>query len=545
MRYTLRLLTLDQLGRAAGLVCALELERDERRGHATARGRSRSASGSARPPRRTRSGARATVAPTRARSKVNQFKNERSASRRRSRSRTAPGAATKFTPDSFTLLPDADEPRDLRSSARTSSATSSGDRALPILAVDEPIYRRLPCFLIATVDKFAALPVGRRVGRASSAASTGTTRTASTAPASPGTGTPLAGPAPAAGPVIQDELHLISGPLGTMVGLYESALDALVRRARSTGEQVRPKIVASTATVRRAQDQIQALFGRARRRRSSRRRGPTAATRSSPTVPSATELTRAALPRDRRAGPQPEGRDAADLARAHGGRREGVPRRRRQENPDNPADPYMTLLGYFNSLRELGGSAPDRRGRGPEHDSTAYGGRKRIGEKPRALPGPQDRLRGRRADLARLHRQGRRGATPAGASVRRESERVDCAIATNMISVGLDIPRLGLMVVLGQPKTPRRVHPGDEPRRPRPEQARAGRDAAQHPQAPRPLALRAVRHYHESFYRTVEVASVTPFSARALDRGFAGALVGFARHVGSDARTSARRREDR
>jgi hypothetical protein len=39
------------------------------------------------------------------------------------------------------------------------------------------------------------------------------------------------------------------------------------------------------------------------------------------------------------------------------------------------------------------------------------------------------------------------------------------------------------------------------------------------------------RHYHETFYRSVEVGSVTPFSARALDRGFAGALVGLARHA--------------
>src|ERR1019366_9918090 len=61
--------------------------------------------------------------------------------------------------------------------------------------------------------------------------------------------------------VIQDELHLISGPLGTMVGLYETALDELCAR-QIDGQKVRPKIIASTATVRRAQNQILALFNR-------------------------------------------------------------------------------------------------------------------------------------------------------------------------------------------------------------------------------------------------------------------------------------------
>ena len=61
--------------------------------------------------------------------------------------------------------------------------------------------------------------------------------------------------------IIQDELHLISGPLGTMVGLYESALDELCV-VEKDGKTVRPKIVASTATVRRAETQIRALFSR-------------------------------------------------------------------------------------------------------------------------------------------------------------------------------------------------------------------------------------------------------------------------------------------
>ena len=61
--------------------------------------------------------------------------------------------------------------------------------------------------------------------------------------------------------IVQDELHLISGPLGTVAGLYGAALDRLATRMRND-RRVRPKIVASTATVRRAEAQIKALFDR-------------------------------------------------------------------------------------------------------------------------------------------------------------------------------------------------------------------------------------------------------------------------------------------
>ena len=110
-------------------------------------------------------------------------------------------------------------------------------------------------------------------------------------------------------------------------------------------------------------------------------------------------------------------------------------------------------------------------------------------------------------------------------------QRVDCAIATNMISVGLDIQRLGLMGVLGQPKTHAEYIQAT---------SRVGRDD-QRPglvltllniHKPRDRShYERFRHYHETFYRSVEVSSVTPFSAGALDRGFAGALLGLARHA--------------
>jgi hypothetical protein len=97
--------------------------------------------------------------------------------------------------------------------------------------------------------------------------------------------------------------------------------------------------------------------------------------------------------------------------------------------------------------------------------------------------------------------------------------------------VGLDIPRLGLMVVLGQPKTHAEYIQAT---------SRVGRSDKRpglvvtllNIHKPRDRShYERFRHYHETFYRSVEVASVTPFSARALDRGFAGAMVAMARHV--------------
>ena len=106
--------------------------------------------------------------------------------------------------------------------------------SLPIWTIDEEVYRHAPALLIGTVDKFAQI-----VRNMSTRALFGGTR--SSPPDL----------------IVQDELHLISGPLGSIAGLYEVAIDELCRR-----DAARPKIVGSTATIRRAEDQIQALFDR-------------------------------------------------------------------------------------------------------------------------------------------------------------------------------------------------------------------------------------------------------------------------------------------
>jgi hypothetical protein len=105
------------------------------------------------------------------------------------------------------------------------------------------------------------------------------------------------------------------------------------------------------------------------------------------------------------------------------------------------------------------------------------------------------------------------------------------ALATNMISVGLDILRLGLMVVQGQPKTAAEYIQAT---------SRIGRDHHRPGLVVVVLNLHKPRdrthfeqfgQFHRSFYRAVEATSVTPWAARALDRALAAIVVAAARHI--------------
>ena len=525
MRYTLRLLTLDQLARAAGLVCALELERDKD----VARYGEWPFEiglwvGKAATPNVL--GRKGDSRPDSARSKVRQFKSDPKSKPSPIPLENCPWCETRFGPTSFTLLPDDDSPQELRIVCTNFECDFTRDRVLPIVAVDQSIYRRLPAFLIATVDKFASLPWVGQSGAILGGAERHD-KSGFYCAAEPGRGSRLAAPLPPPDLVIQDELHLISGPLGTMAGLYETAIEALCAR-EIDGSLVRPKIVASTATVRRAQDQIQALFARPLTQIFP---APGPDRRDSffaRVVPTSKTPARLYL------GIASQGRNPKVVMRRTWLALMGAAERAYRDagghgNVENPADPYMTVLGYFNSLRELGGA---RRILEEEVQNTikAYGARKRVGEEPGLFHD--------RKTFSEVLELTSRVSTDKVAEARRrlesefhEAQRVDCAIATNMISVGLDIPRLGLMVVLGQPKTHSEYIQAT---------SRVGRDDERpglvvtllNIHKPRDRShYERFRHYHETFYRSVEVASVTPFSARALDRGFAGALITLARHA--------------
>ena len=527
MRYTLRLLTLDQLGRAATLLCALELTRQE---DIEKLGSWPFEIGlwvgqTATP---NRMGCKGDNDRYSARARTISFLNDSGRKPSPIPLENCPWCGWKFTRDSFKLLPDSNEPTDLRVmcvNRKCAFHARRQPRGLPILAVDDPIYRRLPAFVIATVDKFANLPwVGDtaglfgRVERHDADGFYG--------PGRSGRGQALAGPLPPPALIIQDELHLISGPLGTMVGLYETAIDALSTHPIGEGGPG-PKIVASTATVRRAERQIRGVFGRS------------AVEIFPPPGPDRRDSFFAVTVKPAETNPRTyvgvaaQGRNlkvvflrtvltlmaAAQKAwRDNGG----------DKNPDNPADPYMTMLGYFNSLRELGGSR-----RIVEDEVTSrlvdYGFRRRRVGEPVAFFADRPRLTEPRELTSRVSTNEvadtkRRLALPFA-----EKEHIDVALATNMISVGLDITRLGLMVVLGQPKTASEYIQAT---------SRVGRDDERPGLVVTLLNVYRPRdrsHYeryaawHESFYRSVEATSVTPFSPRAIDRGVAAVTVALAR----------------
>ena len=359
MRYTLRLLTLDQLGRAAALMCALELERQqdvEKLGQWPFE--IGLWVGKAATPNRM--GCKGDPDRETARAKTIAFKNDDSKPSPIPLEE-CPWCGTKFKANSFQLVPNPDFPTGSPRGVCQSALRVQPGQTLPILAVDEPIYRRLPCFLIATVDKFAAMPwtgeVGAFFGRVNRYDKDGFY-----GPCQPTKGNPLPGgrllPPDL---VIQDELHLISGPLGTMMGLYESALDELCRYQREDRQHS-------------AQDHRFDGHGPPRGKPDSGVVQSSDRGHLSPAGAGSTGFVlragayhrpeqRPAVRGRRRAGAEPEGRDAAGVPGAAGRRAEGVRRPSAEGRPEQSRRSVHDAAGLLQQPAGTGRRAAIDRGR--------------------------------------------------------------------------------------------------------------------------------------------------------------------------------------
>jgi Helicase conserved C-terminal domain len=504
MRYTLRLLTAQQLQRAASLLCALEVLRRENRSELGAERFTIGAwLGRASTPNR-RQDALAML--------VRLARKARGAARPFLLTR-CPACATEMggldgrggvlgygrqsTPSGDRMQASCPNPACAFHLARSSNA------GLPVYEVDEDLYTKPPSFLVATVDKFAQLAwnerarvlfgldeSGRRVRR---------------------------------GPelVIQDELHMISGPLGSLVGLYEAALDQLCRHDGGS----RPHVVAATATTRAYARQAAALY--ACSAGDVRLVPPPGLTvgdsffaTADQTAPPRVFVGVCATGVNRFANAQM--RVIAGLSHAAASLlAQGA-----------PVDPYWTDVTFFGSLRDLGQAkaliATDLRG-------YAY----RLVRATGVRTGTQRPDGTRRAvrsvsDVELTSASSAEAAEALDKLTRRRDQRgcVDLALATSVIEVGVDVERLGLLTIVRQPKTAAQYIQVS---------GRVGRSPQDGPGLVvallNPLAGRDMSHYerftsvHARLYAAVEPASVTPFTDAALSRGLRGALASVIRQT--------------
>jgi len=384
---------------------------------------------------------------------------------------------------------------------------SARDFGLPLLVIDEDIYKSPPSLIIGTIDKFAMLPwrqeartlFGFRGGERVSPPEL----------------------------VIQDELHLISGPLGSMAGHYETLIHELCTQRRGQ-EAIGPKIIASTATISRAAQQIHALYGC----------GQENVSLFPPQCIDAGESFFAYVDNDvpgrMYAGVHASGLPSHTTAQVRvmsallqGTKSALVEDERRK-------DPYWTVIGYFNSLRELGHAETLIQADIREYLNAMWirkGIRKEGEIDPRRFVNRVIELTSRVSsmEISQRLQDLETSYPPVG-----HNYPVDICLATNMISVGVDVQRLGLMAVIGQPKTTSEYIQAT---------SRVGR-SKEGPglvvtifNTAKPRDRSHYEHfysYHAAIYSHVEPTSVTPFSAPVRERALHAVLVGLVRYLGTE-----------
>jgi hypothetical protein len=351
---------------------------------------------------------------------------------------------------------------------------------LPVRVVDDHLYARPATFLLGTVDKFARLAWE---GRARSFFGEGVRWPPSL--------------------IIQDELHLLSGPLGTTVGAYEAGIQLLCERDGHPA-----KVVASTATIRRASQQVLRLFGR------DVHLFPPAGVDSRHSFfaePDESGHGRLFV------GVMAQGH-TSDTAVVHTGAAL-VQAPASVDLADGVKDPFWTTIAYHSSLRELGRTVTIARDDIPSRLESII-----VDAVPRSFTVEELTANVDRAEQPRLLERMKR---PFGSP-----DVVDFLASTNMLSVGVDVNRLGLMLMNGQPKATAEYIQAS---------SRVGRGK----DSPglvvslfRSTRPRDRSHYetfvgyHSALYRHVEPTSVTPFSPPSVRRSLHAALVVLARHRG-------------
>ena len=476
-RYTLRALTTDQFSRTSRLICACELIRQKKLVQLAANQDSSPFSiglwiGVKATPNKLWNGEEPAIKRGRLNPKVNQLSE-------------CPCCKGTLKWD---FIDNKDEKAPIRCHCKNEDCElGSKLRDLPIHTVDEQIYKVSPSVLIGTVDKFITITQKPETTKSLFNLDSGKPPDL----------------------IIQDELHLISGPLGSITGIFETTIDVRCTLERPDGSLIVPKIIGSTATIQQANEQIKSLYNR------SAFTFPIPVTEASDTFFS--EIN-ASSPGRIYLGLSTAGRTATYMSSVAGG---SLMQSRKDQIimglGDKERDPFTTLAVYFNSLRELGGARTHLQ----EDAQKARDVFARMyGETPMQLKElteltsnvSQEELRQNLDNLKRSENQ---------------DGHIDVLLASSMISVGIDIPRLGLMMVQGQPKTMSEYIQAT---------SRVGRGSI-------PGVILTIynsykvrdrnffesfKTWHSSFYKHVESTSVTPFSARSRDKVLPSLIVSLA-----------------
>jgi len=503
MRYTLRLLTAQQFQRAAALICACDKIRKENEEElGTARITIGLWVGSDSTPNRRDEARRAFQIMEQGREEENPFIvlkcpwcGSQMGYLKEARTNKVKGYKRRRVGTKETIIYQCDNQQ---------CDFSKADFNLPLVVIDEDIYDNPPTLLIGTVDKFAMLtwkPEAKSIF-----GFRGNERMFSPPEL-----------------IIQDELHLISGPLGSMVGLYETMIEELC-----TSNNVKPKIIASSATISRAKEQINSLYGRGTNNVNifpaqclSAGDSFFAYEDTTSTGRIYTGIFASALPSH-----------ATAQVRVISALLQSVKSISVAE--EILRDPYWTALTYFNSIRELGHAATLIRADIREYMNSIW--------IRKAIKGDERRFINRDIELT-----SRINSNDIPEYLEQLSKSwtgdkteypVDVCLATNMISVGVDIPRLGLMTVIGQPKTTSEYIQAT---------SRVGRSkkgpglvfTIYNCSKPRDRShFEHFQEYHSKIYSKVEPTSVTPFSAPARERGLHAILVGLIRFYSTDQSSS-------
>lgn len=363
---------------------------------------------------------------------------------------------------------------------------------LPIQIIDEELYSSPPTLLFGTVDKFAMMAWDGRVGSFFGIHSKNRTPEL----------------------IIQDELHLISGALGTMVGLYETAVDGL-----SGMKGIKPKIIASTATIRRAKEQCSVLYNR------EVVQFPPPGLDAEDSFFAKEDTVDYSVGKYGRkyVGIMPSGRTkamteirmmSALLQKAY-----------TMDLPDEVKDKLWTLTVYFNSLKDLGKASTL-----VEDDVKDFIIRtaNRMFTSRRLIVN-SDELTSRVSTTElneTLDKLEKIEYSKQNINSKRYASNI--LLATNMISVGIDVARLNVMLMVGQPKlTSEYIQASSRIGRSFPGVAFIQYDATKSRDRSHYERFRA---YHDSFYRFVEPTGATPFSKPARERGLHAVITTLLRH---------------